>query len=63
VRVVADDRERVPARQVVARRDRAVAADVVPAGVDGGGGEQHARLGDGGVHGHQVAVVDAEVGA
>src|SRR5690606_35832502 len=60
----ADDGVGVPAdHQLPGPADAAAARWCVPALVHGGGGVEHAGLGEGGVHGHEVAVVDAGVGA
>src|SRR5262249_4915143 len=41
--------------------DRAALTDAAPAVVDGGGGVQHADLGDRGMHRDDILVVDAQV--
>ncbi len=61
--IVGDDGEGVAAEHGVLERDVAGRGDMVPAAVDARGGVEHADLGNGAMHGDEVFVVDAEVGA
>src|SRR5690606_13340808 len=64
VAVVGDDGEGVVThRGLLLPGDRAAGGRVDPAVMHGARRIQHADLGEGGVHGHQVLVVDAEIGA